>query len=169
MAYWCAAQLQASRENLALHMLQEIEGFTVYAPRLRQRRRQHGRWIETLPLLFVTYIFITIEREFYRARWCPGVIRLVMDGLQPARVPNEVINELRQREHRGAIELPKPPGLQRGDRVKVLSGPFTGHLGLYAGMRPHARVEVLLAILGSQQRVTLPRGGVALVPNSGGS
>ena len=161
MAYWCAAQLQANREQLALHMLQEIEGFTVYAPRLRQRRRQHGRWIETLPLLFVTYIFITIEREFYRARWCPGVIRLVMDGLQPARVPNEVINGLRQREHRGAIELPKPPGLQRGDKVRIVRGALQGHLGLYEGMRPHERVDVLLQLLGGACRVTLARSDVA--------
>jgi transcriptional antiterminator RfaH len=142
-------------------MLQEIEGFTVYAPRLRQRRRQHGRWIETLPLLFVTYIFITIEREFYRARWCPGVIRLVMDGLQPARVPNEVINGLRQREHRGAIELPKPPGLQRGDKVRIVRGALSGHLGLYEGMRPHERVDVLLQLLGGACRVTLARSDVA--------
>lgn len=39
MGYWCAAQLQTNREGLALHMLEQIEGFTVYAPRLRQRRR----------------------------------------------------------------------------------------------------------------------------------
>jgi transcription antitermination factor NusG len=54
-----------------------------------------------------------------------------------------------------------------GERVRILGGPFEGHLGLYAGMRPHARVEVLLALLGGQQRVTLPRGSIELAPNSG--
>ena len=29
---------------------------------------------------------------------------------------------------------------------------------LYAGMRPHARIEVLLTLLGGPQRVTLPKG-----------
>jgi transcriptional antiterminator RfaH len=161
MAFWAAVQLQANREQLALHMLQEIEGFTVYAPRLRQRRRHNGRWIQVTPLLFVTYIFIAIEAQWYRARWCPGVIRLVMDGLQPARVPNEVIDGLRRREHDGAIELPKPPGLQRGDKVRIVRGALHGRLGLYEGMRPHERVDVLLQLLGGACRVTLARSDVA--------
>jgi hypothetical protein len=60
------------------------------------------------------------------------------------------------------------PRMQIGERVRVLGGPFQGHFGLYAGMKPHARVEVLLAVFGSQQRVTLPRGGIEPAPDSGG-
>jgi transcription antitermination factor NusG len=90
------------------------------------------------------------------------VVRLVTDGAVPARVPDHIINELRKRECKGVIELPKALVLRTGDRVRVSGGPFAGHLGLYAGMKPHARVEVLLTLLGSQQRVTLPRGGVEL-------
>jgi transcriptional antiterminator RfaH len=160
MSYWCAAQLQASRERLALHMLQEIEGFTVYAPRLRQRRRRHGRSIETLPLLCVTYVFVTIESQWYRARWRPCLIRLVMDGLQPAKVPDSVITDLRRREHKGAIELPKLPGLHAGDKVRIVRGAFHGHLGLYEGMRPRERVDVLLQLLGGACRVTLAKSDV---------
>jgi transcriptional antiterminator RfaH len=54
------------------------------------------------------------------------VSALIMDGMAPARVPDHVIEEIRQREVRGAVELP-PPGLRPGDRVKVLTGPFEGH------------------------------------------
>jgi transcription antitermination factor NusG len=61
------------------------------------------------------------------------------------------------------IELPQPPRLRAGDPVRVLSGPFAGRLALYADMKPHERVEVLLAFLGAQQRVTLPQGDVAAV------
>ena len=66
-------------------------------------------------------------------------------------------------------QLPKAPGMRAGDRVRVLGGPFQGHFGLYGGMKPHERVEVLLAVLGSQQRVTLPRGGIELAPDSDGN
>jgi transcriptional antiterminator RfaH len=160
MSYWCAAQLQTNREQLALHMLQRIEGFTVYAPRLRQRRRHHGRWIETLPLLFVSYAFVAIELQWHRARWTPGVIRLIMDGLQPARVPDRVIAELRRRERGGVVQLPEVPSMKVGDRVRISGGPFGGLFGLYAGQKPCERVEVLLMLLGGQQRVTLPRGSI---------
>ena len=93
---------------------------------------------------------------------------IIMDGEAPAKVPDRVIADIRAREVRGAIELPQAPGMKIGERVRVLDGPFAGRLGLYAGMKPHERVEVLLMLLGSQRSVTLPRGGIELVPDSGG-
>ena len=44
-----------------------------------------------------------------------------------------------------------------------MHGPFAGHVGLYAGMKPRERVEVLLAILGGAQRVTLAADAVEQV------
>jgi hypothetical protein len=35
-------------------------------------------------------------------------------------------------------------------------------------MRPHERVDVLLALFGGQRRVTLPGGSIEVVPDSGG-
>jgi hypothetical protein len=81
-----------------------------------------------------------------------------MDGSKPARVPDPVIDEIRSRERGGLVELPKPPASRPGDPVRVLRGPFADHLALYVGMKPRERVEVLLALLGGQQRVTLGAG-----------
>src|SRR6516164_6009686 len=61
-----------------------------------------------------------------------------------AAVPDEVIAALKARERGGLIELPKPPRFRPGDKVRVLYGPLIGVTGLYAGMRPRERVEVLL-------------------------
>jgi len=46
--------------------------------------------------------------------------------------------------------------------VRVTHGPFSGQLGLYQGQRPRERVLVLLALLGGQQRVTLPKDDIEL-------
>jgi transcriptional antiterminator RfaH len=83
-----------------------------------------------------------------------------MDGLRPAKVPDSVIEEIRSRERNGVVVLPTREEFKVGDRVKVMHGPFAGHLGLYAGMRPHERVLVLLALLGGQQRVELPKDSI---------
>jgi transcription antitermination factor NusG len=48
-----------------------------------------------------------------------------------------------------------PPGLRRGAPVRIRAGPFTGQLGLFAGMRPRDRVTVLLTLLGAAQRMEL--------------
>jgi transcriptional antiterminator RfaH len=157
--YWAAAQLQPQRDALALHFLRQA-GFETYAPRLRERRTVHGRKVVRTPLLFPAYAFVFIRMQWHAARWAPGVIRLVMDGASPARVPDSVIDEIRARERGGLIELPKSPLAQLGDRVRVTAGPFANHVGLYAGMRPRERVEVLLRILGGAQRVTLAASAV---------
>ena len=85
-----------------------------------------------------------------------------MDGLRPAKVPETVIKNIRDRERGGIIELSRR-GPKRGDRVRILSEPFRGHLGIYAGMSGHERVAILLEILGGQQRVTLAERDVEVI------
>ena len=139
---------------LATHCL-GLAGFNVYLPRLRERRISRGRRIEVRPPLFPGYAFVLIVLQWHGARWCPGVAGLIMDGERPARVPDAVIAELHSRERDGLIELPKPPRLQPGDRVRIISGPFQERLALYEGQTPHERVAVLLQLLGGIQRTEL--------------
>src|SRR5262249_4055999 len=162
MAFWAAAQLVPQRETLALHFLRQA-GFETYAPRLRERRTVQGRKVVKAPLLFPAYAFVFIRMQWHAARWAPGVIRLVMDGAAPARVPDAVIAEIRAREVAGLIELPKPPTVRPGDAVRILRGPFEGKLAIYAGMKPRQRVEVLLSLLGSKQRMTLAADAVEAI------
>ena len=82
-----------------------------------------------------------------------------MDGIKPARVADHMI-DLRKRERNGLIDLSQRSRLKPGNRVRLLRGPFAGHLVIFAGMKPRERVEVLLTFLGAQQRVTLPQDDV---------
>ena len=124
----------------------------------------HGRKVIRTPLLFPAYAFVFIRLQWHAARWAPGVIRLVMDGAQPARVPDAVIDEIRSRERGGLIELPKPQPARPGDAVRILRGPFEGRLGIYHGMKPRQHIEVLLSLLGSSQRVMLAADAVEAAP-----
>src|SRR5262245_58623634 len=157
--FWACAQLQPRREALAVHCL-ALAGFSVYTPRLREHRVLRGRRVEVNPPLFPGYAFVAIELQWHAARWAAGVMRLVMDGAAPARVPDAVIAEIRARERGGLIELSKPQPARPGDAVKILRGPFEGRLAIYAGMRPRQRVEVLLSLLCSRQRMTLAADAV---------
>jgi transcriptional antiterminator RfaH len=94
MSYWAAARLEPHREQLALHFL-DLAGYETYFPRLREHRISHGRKIEVRPPLFPGYAFIAIELQWHRARWTAGVLGLTMGGIQPARVPDAVIAEIR--------------------------------------------------------------------------
>jgi transcriptional antiterminator RfaH len=134
-------------------------GFETYAPRLREQRIAHGRKVTRTPLLFPGYLFVWIELQWHAARWSPGVVRIVLNGGTPAAVPDGVIADLKARETGGLIDLPRAPKFRPGDRLRVIHGPFAGHVGLYAG-KPHERIEVLLAILGGSQWVTLSADAV---------
>ena len=159
MAYWTAARYMLAQEGHALHF-QRLAGFEVYLPRLREQRIVRGRRVEVTPPLFPGYCFVAIELQWHAAHRAPGTNGLVMNGGGPAHVPDNVIAELKSRERNGFIELSKPRGPRIGSRVKVTAGPFAGQFGLYAGMKPHQRVEVLLMLLGGQQRVSLPREAI---------
>jgi transcriptional antiterminator RfaH len=104
MAYWTACRIRPRQENLALHCL-ALAGHEVYYPRLRDRRRRFGRTIENRPALFPGYCFVLIRLQWHAARWAPGIVGLIMDGTRPARVPDEVLEEIRQREIDGLIEF----------------------------------------------------------------
>jgi transcriptional antiterminator RfaH len=162
VGYWAACRLQVHREALALHCL-GLNGYETYYPRLRDRRIRFGRTIENRPAVFPGYAFVLIQLQWHSARWAPGTLGLIMDGIQPAKVPDPVIEEIRSRERDGLIDLPKPPPLRRGARVRILRGPFTGHLAIFADMRPRQRVEILLQLLGGQQRVELPKADIEAV------
>jgi len=161
VAYWCAARLQARREHLALRFLAQ-SGYETYFPQLREHRFSYGRKIEVRPALFPGYAFVLIQLQWHTARWAPGTLGLIMDGSGPAKVPDGVIAEIRRREVNGLIELPEPP-LRRGARVRILRGPFTGHLAIFADMKPRERVEILLQLLGGEQRVTLAKKDIEVV------
>ena len=162
--YWCCAQVEPRRERLASHCL-SLAGYDIYQPLLReQRRSRHGsRKIIVTPPLFPGYLFVWVVRGWWDARWSPGVVRLIMDGLLPARVPDAVIGEIRSRERGGFVELPKPRGFRPGMRVRVIDGPLREQIGMLAALRPHERVLVLLHLLGGQQRVELARGAVEAI------
>ena len=77
-------------------------------------------------------------------------------------IADTIVDDIRRREGRdGLIKLPQgragcSPAAECGSCV----GPFEGKLAIYAGMNGHQRVAVLLAMLGSERRVLLPKNAV---------
>src|SRR6516162_85563 len=70
MSFWVVAQTQPLRERLAADELKQ-SGFDVYFPRIRIRHDR--RWRVTG--LFPSYLFLQISDNWYRARWCRGILR----------------------------------------------------------------------------------------------
>ena len=65
--------------------------------------------------------------------------------------------------------LPAKLGLQRGDQVRIVRGPLVDRLAIFDGMKGSERAAVLLAMLGSVQRVDFPDAISRVGPDSLGS
>lgn len=148
--FWTVAQTESQREHVAARAL-KISGFDTYLPEIKMKRR--GEWL-TQPL-FPSYIFVRVVNGWHGIVWGIGVVRVLMAGEQPARLADSVIAQIQDRESRdGFIRLSRRRPLI-GTKVRVLSGQFRGHIGLYDGMTARDRERVLLDLLGRSVPVEL--------------
>ena len=67
-------------------------------------RSTHG----DVPAAVSWLAFVSIELQWSKARYAPGIVGLIMNGAGPARVPDRVVAEIRSREVGGLVKSPKP-------------------------------------------------------------
>lgn len=128
--------------------------FETYAPRIKVRGRS--------AFLFPAYIFVQIIEQFYPVMWTPHVVRVLMSGDQPARLPVTILDDIRKQERGGFVRIPsRDKMLKKGDNVRISNGSFAGHLAIFDGLRGSDRVAVLLELLGRQVTVELAQKDVA--------
>lgn len=159
---WFVVQAQPNAEPKAVFHLNR-QGFETYLPRYLKRRR-HARRVDTVAApLFPRYLFVSIDMGVQRWRSIfstVGVSRIVCNGEMPTAVPDQVIENLRAREHDGLVKLDLRPSFRVGDKVRLLDGAFADCLGLYEGLKDGDRVALLLDLLGRKVRVTVDTDSV---------
>jgi transcriptional antiterminator RfaH len=143
----------AARENL------EDQGFCPYFPKFRERRVVRGRWTDVERPLFGRYFFIHFVDRWRSILGTRGVSGLFLCGDSPSKVRDEIIDEIRGREVKGYVPVTVET-LRVGQAVRVGSGSFEGHLGIYQGMSNRDREIVLLSLLGRQCKVHLAAGSL---------
>ena len=159
MSDWYLVYCKARQEVAAASGLEE-QGYQVYLPKLRCRKRRSGGMREIEEPLFPRYIFIAAgqpTQSIGPAQFTRGVQKLVRFGKLFLTVPDVVVTALRAREnpdtgfHQRVIPAMKP-----GDRVRIGSGAFEGIEGIFEARTGHDRVVVLLNLLGQQTRTVVP-------------
>ena len=159
---WFVARVLAHQENRAQFNLHRL-GFRSFLPRLRRTIRHARKLRDTLNPLFPGYIFIVIDLSKHRWRSINGtfgVASLIMGAEQPMPVPPGVIEALVVScESRGVVRL--DDGLEIGQNVRILSGPFEETICRLADLDDRGRVRVLLEIMGMEVTAQLDRSAIA--------
>jgi transcription antitermination factor NusG len=165
MAYWSVAQTESQREGTAAEWLRR-DGFEIYLPKIKITRRvvdrqDRARIVSRIVPLFPSYLFVRVVDRWWSIANTIGVTQLLLAGDHPASVSDKEINKIMAQERGGLIRLPQPPGLKRGDQVRILRGSFQDHIGIYDGMSGKQRERVLLDLLGRRVPVELACADIA--------
>ena len=154
---WYAVHTHARDEKKALAHLRR-QNYDVYLP-LQHRKVRHARRIEqVLRPFFPRYLFVSLDPAIdgWRAiRSTAGVSDIVCFGDRPAPLPDGVIDDLKNHEDDNGCVTFEERGLQEGDSIVVLDGPFSQLLGRCEEVTESERITVLLDLLGRKVRVSL--------------
>lgn len=153
---WYLVYSKPKQEDRAWWNL-DSQGYRCYLPYVRVQRlyrRRHQTFTEPM---FPRYLFIRLAagvEDWSPIRSTQGVSGLVRFGVWPAQVPDNLINEIRERTEQGYLDLcPRP--MQRGDRVRVLDGPFAAYEGIFYAERGDDRAIIMLEAANQHTRLTV--------------
>jgi transcriptional antiterminator RfaH len=144
---WSVAHTEAMRERVAQRFLDQAQ-FETYLPMINGKGR-------AVPL-FPTYLFVRVgDIGWSRIDNTIGVLQLLRSSDKPARIGDDIVEAIRGQEKNGVVKLPEQEAWHVGDRVRISSGMFLGHVGLFDGMSARERVFVLLDLFGRKTRTEI--------------
>lgn len=157
MKSWYLIYTKPKQEHLAKENL-ERQGYQIYLPLAPVRRRRGGRTIRVIDSMFPRYLFIFLSDK--TDDWRPirstiGVSTLVKFGQIPARIPDTLINILKEREDQEGIQKIPDQDYQVGDKIRIAEGMFEGYEGIFECRSGKDRVILLLNIAEKYARLEM--------------
>jgi transcriptional antiterminator RfaH len=155
---WLVVRTKPRQERVAVRHLAERE-VEPYCP-LFLEPPWHPRAPKGPIPLFTGYVFVRCNpvARLNAVNYCPGVLQVVRFDRQLATVEPSVIEALRAREaERGYVVPPELEfGIEKGRKVRVMSGPLEGMEGVFQGyLRGRERARVLMEFLRRRSVVEL--------------
>jgi transcription antitermination factor NusG len=144
--HWYAAYTCSRYEKCVAKQLEERR-VECFLPLYRSWRRWKDRRKQVDLALFPGYVFVRIAvQERLRVLELPGVVRLVSFNGQPAPLPEQDIEALRNGLERRIYAEPHPY-LRVGRRVRVRSGPMAGMEGVLVRRKDKFRVVLSIHLI----------------------
>ncbi len=166
MKSWYLIQAKPKSEQIAKENL-ERQCYETYLPLILGRTKRRGKTIKSIQPMFPRYLFIHLSDQ--TDDWGPirstlGVSTLVRFGMKPAKVPENLINGLKETENsQGIHEFPSKT-LSPGDKLLIVEGPFEGYEATLFSQKSDDRVIVLLKIAENFVKVKLEQSLIEPLP-----
>lgn len=147
-------QETTARDNL------EKQGHTIYLPQISQRCRSRN----TISPLFPRYLFIRLvsgQDDWGPIRSTRGVSSIVRVGLTPATISDQLVEAIRQRADADGLHRLPGQSFKKGDRVRLISGPFADYEAIFGEQRAENRAIILLGLIGKQSPIEVSTENIA--------
>ena len=151
---YCVGRTHPNSEKIAIRNLIN-QSFEYYQPLILERKVRKNRVQLIEQPLFPCYLFIKIVDRWRSLQSTYGIASIISAGASPLFVKDEIIDDLRNRERSGYIQLPKSKKFEVGDKVTIQAGMFAGQQALVERMSARDRQKVLLALLVNGAKVSL--------------
>ena len=154
---WFILQFKANSHYQAVKNL-NCQGFETFLPLHNSTSRSSSRFINTTRPLLPGYMFIAFDRA--NTQWSKinntyGVSRLITFNSILTSVPSSFIKNLMYRcDHSGKL-LPIKK-LQKGEKVKVLKGPFANFIATVETYESDQRIWILMDLMGRKTKIQTP-------------
>ncbi len=157
---WYALYTRSRHEKRVAETLEQ-RGFDTYLPLVPRVSEWHDRKKTVHWPLFPGYVFVRFRlADASRVLAVPGSVQVIGVAGRPAPIPDEEIDNVRLfaacLTETGIVPRPAPP-VERGQRVVVQSGPFSGVRGVVLEHRGTGRVliQIGLAAIGQALKIEL--------------
>lgn len=150
---WYVMNSKPNKEEL-LHEQLRIRKIDTYYPTIKVQP-VNPRARKSKPY-FPGYLFIKVDLDELGSstlRWMPGALGLVDFGGEPANVPDELLEAIREKvEQVNVVDKDQAERFKSGESVTIQSGPFAGYHAIFDSRLPgNERVRVLLRLLSDRQ------------------
>jgi transcriptional antiterminator RfaH len=151
---WHLIHTKPRQESIAREQL-ERQGYTTYLPQIRQTASNRT----SAAPLFPRYLFIRLTAgldDWTPIRSTRGVSALVRVGMKPAIISDPLVEAIQQRAGADGLHRLPTKHFTKGDRVRLVSGPFADYEAIFSEQRAENRAIILLNLIGKLNRIEVP-------------
>jgi len=161
---WYVLHTKSRFENV-VHESLSRKSLEVFLPKMLIRSKRQDRKKMIRVPLFPGYVFVKTDldpNEHLRILKTGGAVRLIGTTRGPVPVPDENIESLRIMVS-GENEVITGSRYNRGDKVMVVQGPFTGVIGSFERYSGKGRVMVHIEALGQFAAVDVDEDDIEIL------
>ena len=156
---WYLVKTKYGREPKAMASLKR-RGFETYYPCIDITKLSGGKRTTVTEPAFRGYIFVNVDLEYQQlgfAKHAPEVLYFIRFGDNLMEIPWHVIENIKKTFERMAVSTAP----ERGDIVRVTSGPFKDFEAIFQEPDGSERSKILLNLLNQQQLLIIDNKSIS--------